>query len=96
MPTPVLDQFICLGSLYSLLNFVGLYTLKYWLQDMVDMKSFHNVSNFAPDVKLPLALPNSVVFFKVCRFPMCAGVCGAIKNDLVYNNEGLTITPPWP
>ena len=20
---------------------------------------------------------------------LCAGVCGAIKNDLVYNNEGL-------
>ena len=20
---------------------------------------------------------------------MCSGVCGAIKNDLVYNNEGL-------
>ena len=20
---------------------------------------------------------------------MCAGLCGAIKNDLVYNNEGL-------
>ena len=30
----------------------------------------------------------------MCRFPMRAGVCGAIKNDLVYNNEGLTITPP--
>ena len=23
---------------------------------------------------------------------ICAGVCGAIKSDLVYNNEGLTIT----
>ena len=34
-----------------------LYTLKCWLQDQVDRKSFHNVSNFAPNVNLPLAWP---------------------------------------
>ena len=34
----------------TLLNFVVLYTLECWLQDQVDRKSFHNVSNFAPNV----------------------------------------------
>ena len=41
----------------NLLNFVVLYTLECWLQDQVDRKSFHNVSNFAPNVNLPLAWP---------------------------------------
>ena len=39
-----------------------LYTLECWLQDHVDRKSFHNVSNFAPNVNLPLAWPISVTF----------------------------------
>ena len=42
----------------NLLNFVVLYTLECWLQDQVDRSSFHNVSNVAPNVNLPLAWPS--------------------------------------
>ena len=41
----------------NLLFFVVLYTLECWPQDHADRKSFHNVSNFAPNVNLPLAWP---------------------------------------
>ena len=45
----------------NLLHFFVLYTLECWLQDQVDRKSFHNVSNFAPNVNLPLAWPFCII-----------------------------------
>ena len=65
-PTPTVSKahnFFSRGD--NLLNFVVLYTLEYWLQDQVDRKSFHNVSNVAPNVNLPLAWPFTPVEISV-------------------------------
>ena len=48
-----------------------------WPQDQADRKSFHNVSNFAPNVNLPLAWPSGMT---VDRFEMKAVIYDLASN----------------
>ena len=64
-PTPTVSKahnYFSRGD--NLLNCVVLDTLECWLQDRVDRKSFHNVSNFAPNVNLPLAWSTTLIWHK--------------------------------
>ena len=85
-PTPTVSKahnFFSRGD--NLLNCVVLYTLECWLQDQVDRKSFHNVSNFAPKVNLPYS--KSWVYFSSVFQGRKIGILKAFVSSTAVKNK---------